>query len=149
MNQIKIHFGKDFEANTLEDKGFDEIFQSGSPVFSLSRQSWQPQMDIFETEDKIIIQAEIAGVGQEDIKIELNAHAVKISGSRKISHPDPAASYRLAEIQYGRFERRVQLPAPIDVSQVASRFNNGFLELTLGKHYQKGRVRERQVVDLI
>ncbi|MCG8565934.1 MAG: Hsp20/alpha crystallin family protein [Desulfobacterales bacterium] len=150
MNQIKIRFGENFETGTIEDKSFEEIFQAASPVFCLSKQVWKPQMDIFETDSKIIIQAEIAGVGKSDIDIEVSAKAVKISGTRRISQPEPAASYRLAEIQYGQFERVLHLPALIDVTKVFSHFNNGFLELTLGKMYGKDPVLEQNIaIDLV
>ena len=133
MKQIKIQYGAHLEPRGAEDSSFEEIFQAASPVFSLSKRIWRPQMDIFETDNEIIIQAEIAGVGKDDILIDVSAKAVKISGVRRVSQPDPSASYRLAEIQFGQFERVLQLPSVIDVSKVFSHFNNGFLELTLGK----------------
>jgi HSP20 family protein len=90
-------------------------------------------MDIFETRDEIIIQAEIAGVCRENMIIEISNKAVKISGVRKSSRLDPTATYRLAEIQFGRFERVLYLPNVIDMEKVYASYANGFLELKLGK----------------
>ncbi len=133
MKHIEIRFGDDIETHPSEEKSFEEMFQAVNPMFCFSKRVWKPQMDIFESRSEIIIQAEIAGVRKEDIIIEISAKAVKISGSRKNCQPDPTATYRLAEIQFGQFERVLYLPSVIDVDKVSVTFNNGFLALTLGK----------------
>ncbi|MGM0653972.1 MAG: Hsp20/alpha crystallin family protein [Thermodesulfobacteriota bacterium] len=133
MEQIKIRFGNDIETPTTEEKSFEDMFQSVNPMFCFSKRIWRPQMDIFETRDEIIIQAEIAGVCRENMIIEISNKAVKISGVRKSSQLDPTATYRLAEIQFGRFERVLYLPNVIDMEKVYASYANGFLELKLGK----------------
>lgn len=133
MEQIKIRFGNDIETPTTEETSFEDMFQSVNPMFCFSKRIWRPQMDIFETRDEIIIQAEIAGVCRENMIIEISNKAVKISGVRKSSQPDPTATYRLAEIQFGRFERVLYLPNVIDMEKVYASYANGFLELKLGK----------------
>ena len=133
MKHIEIRFGDNIETHAREEKSFEEMFQSVNPMFCFSKRIWKPQMDIFETRNEIILQAEIAGVRREDIIIEVSNKAIKISGSRKTNHPDRTATYRLAEIQFGQFERILYLPTVIDVEKVSAKFSNGFLELTLGK----------------
>jgi HSP20 family protein len=90
-------------------------------------------MDIYETPETIVILAEIAGVRKEDVDVELNSRAVKISGTRAGISPGANATYRLAEIQYGAFERILYLPVPIDAENVTAVFTNGFLEIRLAK----------------
>lgn len=133
MKHIEIRFGENIEMHAAKEKSFDELFQSVNPLFSFSQRVWKPQMDIFETRGDIIIQAEIAGVDKEDIVIEISNKAVKISGNRESVYPDRTATYRLAEIQFGQFERVLYLPSVIDVEKVSASFTNGFLELRLGK----------------
>jgi len=133
MKHIEIRFGDNIETHAAEEKSFEEMFQSVNPMFCFSKRVWRPQMDIFETRSEIILQAVIAGVRKEDIIIEVSNKAVKISGRRKSDHPDRTATYRLAEIQFGQFERVLYLPSIIDVEKVAATFSNGFLELTFGK----------------
>jgi len=137
MEHIEIRFGNHIETPATEEKSFEEMFQSVNPMFCFSKRVWKPQMDIFETRDQIIIQAEMAGVRREDMVIELSNKAVKISGNRKCSQPDPTATYRLAEIQFGQFERVLYLPSVIDVEKVSATFSSGFLELKLGKLLRK------------
>jgi len=137
MEQIEIRFGNHIETPATEEKSFEEMFQSVNPMFCFSKRVWRPQMDIFETRDEIIIQAEMAGVSQKNMIVELSDKAVKISGVRKSSQPDPTATYRLAEIQFGRFERVLYLPSDIDMKNVSASYANGFLELKLGKQLKK------------
>ncbi len=134
MDYIKIRFGDDFEqAASRFEKTVENMFRAVSPMFSLCERAWTPQMDIYESSQEIIIRAEIAGVEKEDLEVEINTKAVKISGSRcelpRIEH----ATYRLAEIQYGNFERTLYLPAPIDTEIVTSSYSNGFLQIRLAK----------------
>lgn len=147
MKHIEIRFGNNLETIATEEKSFEEMFQSVNPMFCFSKRVWKPQMDIFETRNEIIIQAEIAGVAREDIVVEVSNKAVKISGNRKSNQPNPTATYRLAEIQFGPFERVLYLPSVIDVEKVSAAFNNGFLELTLGKLFAKN-VKKKQNISL-
>ncbi len=137
MKHIEIRFGDNLERHAAEEKSFEEMFQAVNPMFCFSKRIWKPQMDIFETRTKIIIQAAISGVKKEDIIIEVSNKAVKITGIRKSHHPDRTATYRLAEIQFGQFERVLYLPSVIDVSKVSAQFSDGFLELSLEKLLRK------------
>lgn len=134
MDYIKIRFGEDFNrAAPSFGKTFDDMFRSISPMFTLGDRTWTPQMDIYETPEEVIIRAEIAGVDKENLEVEINNKAVKISGSRCELPRIDNATYRLAEIQYGKFERTLYLPAPIDTEIVTSSFSNGFLQIRLAK----------------
>ncbi|MBF0235464.1 Small heat shock protein (Hsp20 family protein) [Desulfamplus magnetovallimortis] len=133
MEYIEIHFSEDFDRSSKGAKHAHDMFQSMNPMFCLTKRIWKPQMDIFETREEIIIQAEIAGVEKEDISIEVTNKAVKISGNRCRTPPNAPATYRLAEIQFGPFERILYLPSLINTDHVTASFNNGFLELTMAK----------------
>ncbi len=147
MEHIKIRFGEDIERPATGEKSFEEMFQSVNPMFCLSKRVWKPQMDIFETREEIIIQAEMAGVRKDDIVVEVSNKAVKISGVRKCNQPDPTATYRLAEIQFGQFERVLYLPSVIDVERVSATFSEGFLQLTLGKLLRRN-IKQKQNVSI-
>ena len=147
MKHIEIRFGDNIETHATEEKSFEEMFQSVNPMFCFSKRVWKPQMDIFESRHEIIIQSEIAGVDKEDIVIEVSNKAVKISGDRKSNHLDRTATYRLAEIQFGQFERVLYLPSVIDVEKVTAKFSNGFLELTLGKLFREN-IKNKQNISL-
>ncbi len=135
MDYIKIKFGNSLPLGSSFGKSMGGVFRPRptNPMFSCGEHSWTPQMDIFETPEEIIVQAEIAGVDQENLEVEINSKAVRIFGQRTESSLVSSSTYRLAEIQYGKFERTLFLPAPIDTDVVSSSYSNGFLQLRLAK----------------
>ncbi len=104
-----------------------------SPAFTLTERSWKPPMDMNETPEEIVIVAEVAGVDKDDLEVEISSKAVRIQGSRITRHCTDQTTYRLVEIQYGRFERILYLPAPIDPEVVSAGYTNGLLEIRLAK----------------
>jgi len=139
MDYIKIRFGKEFDPlGSSFERTMEDIFRPRpvNPMFSSSG-SWSPPMDIYETADEIVVRAEISGVSKEDLEVEINSRAVRIHGQRSEPPRAERGTYRLAEIQYGRFERTLYLPAPIDTEVVSSSYTNGFLQLRLAKLSQE------------
>lgn len=130
MDYIKIRFGDDFDHL---DKTIESVFRTINPMVSLAKRTWTPQMDIYETPDEIVVRAEIAGVDKENLEVEISSKALKIYGGRTEPPCVEDATYRLAEIQYGRFERILYLPCPIDADRVTTSYENGFLEIRLTK----------------
>jgi HSP20 family protein len=136
MDYIKIRFGNDLnQLSSRFDKVMEDIFRPRpvSPMFTSYEQTWAPQMDMYEAREEIIIRAEIAGVEKEDLEVEINSRAVRISGRRREQPSVQDATYRLAEIQYGTFERVLYLPAPIDPDVVSSTYSDGFLQIRMAK----------------
>lgn len=134
MDYIKIRFTKDFdEIGSKFEKTFEDLFRSINPMFTIAERCWKPQMDIYETPEEIIIMGEIAGVKIEDLELEISSKAVRVQGNRTQSPRIDNATYRLAEIQYGKFERILYLPAPIDPEVVSASYANGFLQVRLAK----------------
>ena len=134
MDYIKIRFTSEFDqAGSKFEKSVDDMFRSIGPVFSLSERTWKPSMDIYETAEEIIVLAEIAGVDKDDIELEISSKAVRIYGQRGPQTQWGEASFRLAEIQYGKFERILYLPSPIDTEVVSAAYANGMLQVRLAK----------------
>lgn len=134
MDFIKIRLGEDFgNVGSRLEKTLDSIFRSVNPMFADCEHVWKPQMDVYETPEEIVILSEIAGVAKEDLDVQINSKAVKISGHRLQGPRLDNASYRLAEIQYGAFERILFLPAPVDPEVVSANYSKGFLQIRLAK----------------
>jgi HSP20 family protein len=134
MEFIKIRIAEDFgHLGSDLEKTIDDMFRSMSPAFTLGQRTWKPPMDMNETPDEIVILAEVAGVDKDDLEVEISSKAVRIQGRRVAKHCSDDATYRLAEIQYGRFERILYLPAPIDPEVVSAGYTNGLLEIRLAK----------------
>ena len=134
MEYIKIRFLDDFgQLGSKFEKTIEDMFRSMSPAFTFAERTWKPSMDMNETPEEVIIVAEIPGVDKDDLEVEISSKAVKIQGNRTQSPRIDNATYRLAEIQYGNFERILYLPAPIDPEVVSASYANGFLQVRLAK----------------
>jgi len=133
MEYIKIRFGGDIgRLESGMERTLDSIFRSLNPLFADCEQAWTPQLDVEETPEAIIITAEIAGVVTEDLAVEINNRAVQIRGQRR-PQPNEGGTFRLAEIQYGAFERTVHLTSAIDANAVEATYAGGLLRLRLKK----------------
>lgn len=131
---IKIRFGEEFEQEEYRsEKSLEELFQTINPMFRMEAVSWKPQVDIYETTSDIVILATMAGVDKENLQIEISSKAIKITGRRMPCRQEGRATYRLAEIQYGNFERVLFLPCPIDTDRVSAFYENGFLQVSLAR----------------
>ncbi len=134
MDYIKIRFGNELDSVECDfERTIEDMFRSMNPLFRLAERSFKPPMDIYESPAEVVILAEIAGVSKDDLEIEINQRAVKVHGVRRPLPPVDKATYRLAEIQYGRFERILYLPVPIDTDRVSAAFRDGFLTIRLAK----------------
>ena len=108
---------------------FSELY--GDFADRLQGDRWQPDVDVFETEDAVVVRVEIAGVRSEDVRVSVDGPALRISGVRRA--PDDEGDHRLhqMEIASGAFERRVRSPTVFDPNRVSARLADGFLLVTL------------------
>jgi HSP20 family protein len=134
MEFFKIRFGNDLDELTSKfEKTLEDMLGTMGPSFMLSERTWRPPMDMYETREEVVILAEIGGVDKEDLEVEISSKAVRVQGRRLAPSSSQDCTYRLAEIQYGRFERILFLPSPIDPEKVTAASKNGFLEIRLAK----------------
>ncbi len=134
MEYIKIRLLDDFGLiGSKFEKTVEDMFRSVSPGFTLTDRTWKPPMDMNETPEEVIVVAEVPGVDKDDLEVEISSKAVRIKGRRYARHCSANSTYRLAELQYGSFERILFLPAPIDPEIVSAAYQNGLLEIRLAK----------------
>jgi HSP20 family protein len=95
--------------------------------------SWQPDVDIFETETALVVRVEIAGVRSQDLNVKVDGQILRIAGIRLA--PDGFQVRRLhqMEIASGPFERRLRIPIPFDRNKVSAQIADGFLNVILPK----------------
>ena len=101
--------------------------------------TWQPAVDIFETEEAVVVRAEIPGVQGADLQVNIDGATIRISGVRRV--PPQVRVQRLLrmEIAFGPFEREVRIGVPFDRDQVAARLEDGFLSVKLVKNRPRRR----------
>ena len=94
---------------------------------------WQPDVDVFETQAAVLVRAELAGVGNEDLRVTVDGQVLKISGVRRASEGGDVRRLHQMEIASGPFERRVRIPISFQRDRVSAHLANGFLTVTLPK----------------
>ena len=104
------------------------------------RQSWTPPIDVVETDDAIVLKAELAGMDPKDINIEVQDNVLTVSGERRFEEEVKEDKYYRIERRYGSFSRSLALPQTADESKVEAKYENGVLEVTVSQ----GRDREAQ-----
>ena len=95
---------------------------------------WTPAMDMYETNDALVIVLDLAGVDADRTEVHAEPNLLVVRGVRRSrARPDEQRSYHALEIPYGRFERSVRLPAGLDTEQARAGYRDGLLEITLPK----------------
>lgn len=94
---------------------------------------WQPDADVFETEDEVVVRLELAGVASSDLRVSVDGTEVRVSGMRASDQRAPIKRLHQMEIASGPFERRVQIPVAFDRDRVSAHLANGFLTVKLIK----------------
>ena len=95
--------------------------------------SWQPDVDVFETETALVVRAEIAGVHSRDLNVRVDGQILRIAGIRRASDDSHVRRLHQMEIASGPFERRLRIPIPFDRNAVSAHVADGFLTITLPK----------------
>jgi HSP20 family protein len=119
------------------DRLFNEMVQS---VFSplpasegVSPRAWAPPVDIRETDEALVLTAELPGMTKEDVEITLENSVLTLSGERKIEKDTKGETWHRVERAYGGFSRSFTLPATVRTDRVEAAFANGVLTVTLPK----------------
>jgi len=94
---------------------------------------WAPAVDIRETNDALLVQAELPGIEKKDVSLEIKEDILTISGERRYEKDVNEDHTHRVERSYGTFSRSFSLPSNIDANKVNATMKNGVLEITLPK----------------
>jgi len=129
------HRGNEWPA--LFDMGddFNRLFEQFGKSLSWPDQGrFAPAMDIHETEDAYVVEADVPGLKKDDIHLEVADNVLTIKGERKEQKEEKEKNYHRVERSFGSFARSVALPNGIDGTKVSAKFEDGVLKVTLPKH---------------
>jgi HSP20 family protein len=111
----------------------DEMFHLGRTYIPRSSRGWAPPMDIYETEDEVIILVEMAGVRKEDLEVTMCEDMLLIVGKRTNPFQGDQRKVHQMEIDFGPFERRVRFMIPVRTDGINAVYQEGFLILRIPK----------------
>jgi HSP20 family protein len=124
---------------TAMRREMDRLFDEMSRGFGLPRGVWGGEggaglrLDVKETDKAVEVHAELPGVDEKDVQLELADNVLTIKGEKKQDKQEQDKGYYLVERAYGSFMRRVPLPVEVDEDKVEARFKNGVLTVILPK----------------
>src|SRR5436190_17452223 len=94
---------------------------------------WSPPVDILETENELVLKADLPDVELKDIDVRVENQTLTIAGERKFEKKDAGKGYHRIERSYGSFVRSFAVPNSFDTEHVNAGYNNGVLSVTLPK----------------
>jgi HSP20 family protein len=119
------------EMNRLFNTVFDTPGGNGGSGGTLRR--WMPAMDLLESGDHFVLRADLPGLSEGDVKIELEDSTLTIAGERKADHESEDEGYYRVERAFGSFQRSLTLPKGVDPEAVTASFDRGVLEVRIPK----------------
>jgi HSP20 family protein len=123
------------EMNRLFNTIFDQPSQTSRGNGTTRR--WLPAMDLVETADHYVLRADLPGLADEDVTIQLEDNVLTISGERKAEHEEQHEGYYRLERAFGSFSRSLTLPDGVDPDSVQADFDRGVLAIRIPKPEQK------------
>jgi HSP20 family protein len=118
------------EMNRLFNAAFDP---SGPGNGGTAARRWAPAMDLLETDDHFVLRADLPGMTESDVNIELEDNVLTVSGERKAEHEEKREGFYRVERAFGTFSRSLTLPKGVDADAVTAGFENGVLEVRVPK----------------
>jgi HSP20 family protein len=94
---------------------------------------WVPPVDLVEAEDHFVLKADLPGLTESDVNIEVQDGTLTVSGERKAEHEQREKGWYRIERSFGRFSRSLTLPDGVDADRIAASFNHGVLEVRIPK----------------
>ena len=103
---------------------------------------WTPAVDIFETENDLVLKADLPDVDQKDIDVRVENQTLTIAGQRKFEKQESTKGFHRIERSYGNFVRSFAVPSSFNTEEISAEYKNGVLSVTLPK---KEAAKPRQV----
>jgi HSP20 family protein len=119
----------------LQDE-INRLFDATLPEWSAFPRlmgAWGPALDLFEDKDNLVAKVELPGMKKEDIEVSLHEGTLTVAGERKADDQFKDAEAHRLERFYGRFQRSVALPVPVNADAVKANYTDGVLTVILPK----------------
>ena len=133
MMGIQDRVNRLFEEFLTRGRGREEGVEAGA---------WMPAVDIYETNDDLVVKAELPGVEKDQIGVEVKGGVLTLRGERRHEKDVKEENYHRIERGYGNFLRSFALPASVEEEKVSARLTGGVLEIHLPK---KAEAKPKQV----
>lgn len=94
---------------------------------------WSPAVDIYEEKDRIVLKADLPGVDEKDISLDVEGNRLTLKGERRLEREVKEENRLRLERSYGFFARSFSLPGTVDAEKIRASYNEGVLEVSIPK----------------
>ena len=129
-NMSLVRRNSDWFVPATADSFLDRFFND---AFVQTRNSFNPRVDVAETEKAFEIQVAVPGFDKKDFNIDLNKGKLTISGERKFENEKKERNYYSLQTEYGKFSKSFQLPENVKEKAISASYENGILGITIPK----------------
>jgi HSP20 family protein len=139
MTMALVRWDAAREIDTLQgemNRLFSSFFDTPTTRNGAATRRWIPAMDLVESDEHFILTADLPGMTENDVSIEVERNVLTISGERKTEHEAKKDGYYRIERSTGAFSRSLTLPEGVDADAVMAKFANGVLEIRIPKPVQ-------------
>lgn len=114
---------------------FEEAFRGGALELGgrFSSHLWWPPVNVYETDEAVVLEAEVPGLDRGDIHLEVKNGTLTLKGERRKEADESTERFTRVERLHGSFQRSFALPSSVDPNAIEARLHNGVLEVTLPK----------------
>jgi HSP20 family protein len=113
---------------------FDSLFGRPTAVATgAGAHAWAPVFDMYETKDELVLNVELPGIREKDVSVSITGDILTVKGERAFNQEQKDENYFHLERVYGKFERSIQLPLPVQADRVKATYRDGVLEVRLPK----------------
>jgi HSP20 family protein len=112
---------------------FSSFFDTPTAGTEGQLRRWIPAMDVVETDDAFVLRADLPGLSEGDVSIEIEDNVLTVSGERKAEHEEKKEGFHRIERSFGAFRRSLTLPDGVNPEAVSARFEKGVLEVRVPK----------------
>jgi HSP20 family protein len=112
---------------------FNSFFDTPTTAANSAARRWIPAVDLTETEGEYVLKADLPGLTEKDVHVEVENNVLTVSGERKSEHEEKREGFRRVERSYGSFARRLTLPDGVDADAIKATVTNGVLEVQIPK----------------
>jgi len=131
-NPAEFFTGNPFTVMRRLSEEMDRAFSGSWSGFGGGRTGvWSPAIDVTERDGKLQVHADLPGVNQDDVKVEVTGDSITIQGERKQEHEEKGKGFYRSERSYGRFFRSIPLPEGAKTDEARAQFQNGVLEVSV------------------
>ncbi len=135
------------ELRSLQDE-MNRLFMTNVPRSlaqeDLASGGWSPSVDIYESENEIVLEAELPGLNREDFEVSIENNVITLKGKREFTKREEGDNYHRVERAYGAFTRSFSLPRSVSAENAVADFKNGVLKVALPKR-EEAKARKIEV----